>query len=179
MVPCADYSPSSFACSLSAAAAPDAEQSAVAILTPAPQRQASAQLEAAGAVAERFLAAWQRADFAAMHDLLTFRNRELTSFADFEALYANAHGVMSLDSLDYHPRTLAAAGRVLSFHYDMTFKSRIVGKFADDDRALQLVMDAQADDWRIAWSPAAIFAEMGEGARLVFEEQAPSRAQHL
>ena len=58
----------------------------------------------------------------------------------------------------------------------MTFKSRILGKFSDPDRQLQLVIDPQADDWRIAWSPGDIFAEMRQGARLVFEEQVPSRA---
>ena len=111
-----------------------------------------------------------------MHSLLTFRNRELTSFAEFQALYQNAADTMALESLDYRPLTVTGEDRVLSFQYEMTFKSRILGKFSDQKRLLQLVIDPQANDWRIAWSPANIFAEMGSGARLIFEEQAPSRA---
>lgn len=152
------------------------DQSAVAIPTVAPKRQAGADLEAAGAVASRFLDAWQRADFAAMHNLLTFRNRELTSFVEFQTLYQNAHNTLSLESLEYQPLALSGEGRVLNFQYTVTIKSRILGRFNDPDRILQLVIDPQADAWRIAWSPADIFAEMGQGARLVFEEQVPSRA---
>ena len=152
-----------------------ADQSAAAIPTAAPKRQAT-DLEAASAVASRFLQAWQRGDFAAMHDLLTFRNRELTSFTEFRDLYQNTQDTMALESIEFTPRTLTGDGRVLTFQYAMTFKSRILGRFSDPDRRLQLIIDPAADAWRIAWSPADIFAEMGTGARLIFEEQVPGRA---
>ena len=151
------------------------DQSAAAIATALPKRQAS-DLEAAGAVASRFLEAWQSSDFATMHDLLTFRNRELTSFNEFRNLYQRAHDTMALESLEFRPRTLTGDGRVLTFQYAMTFKSRILGRFSDPDRRLQLVVDQGVDGWRIAWSPADIFSEMGQGARLIFEEQVPGRA---
>ena len=154
------------------AAAPD---SAAPIATSAPRAQAG-DLESASAVAAAFLEAWQRSDYAAMHSLLTFRNRELTSFAEFRALYERASDTMSLVSLDYRPMSLTGRGAVLSYQYEMSFKSRILGQFSDSQRQLQLVIDPKADAWRIAWSPADIFAEMGKGARLVFEEQVPSRA---
>ncbi|MCY3779452.1 MAG: penicillin-binding transpeptidase domain-containing protein [Chloroflexi bacterium] len=154
----------------------DADQSAVAISTAAPKRQPAADLEAASAIANSFLEAWQHGDFAAMYDLLTFRNRELTSFDKFRTLYQNAHATISLESLTFRPHALSGEGRVLDFKYDVTFKSRILGKFSDNDRLLHLVIDPQADGWRIAWSPGNIFAEMGQGARLVLEEQVPSRA---
>ncbi len=151
------------------------DQTAAAIPTAAPKRQA-ADLEAASAVASRFLEAWQNSDFATMHDLLTFRNRELTSFTEFRDFYQNAQDKMALESLEFTPRTLTGDGRVLTFQYTMTFKSRILGRFNDPDRRLQLVIDPGAHAWRIAWSPADIFAEMGQGARLIFEKQVPGRA---
>ena len=155
---------------------PRSEGAAVAIPTAGHHQQAASDLEAAGAVASRFLDAWQLGDFAAMHNLLTYRNRELTSFAEFRALYQNTQNTMALKSLEYRPLSLTGEGRILSFQYEITFKSRILGAFSDPDRLLQLVIDPQVDGWRIAWSPADIFAEMGRGARLVFEEQVPSRA---
>lgn len=153
-----------------------AEQSAIAIPAAAPKNEAVTDLEAAGEVARRFLDAWQGGDFAAMHELLTFRNRELTPLAEFRALYQNAQDTMTLASLEYRPQTLSGQDRVLNFQYDVTFHSRILGSFSDPNRLLQLVIDPRAGARRIAWSPADIFAEMGQGARLVFEEQIPSRA---
>ena len=155
---------------------PRSGESAVAIPTADKSQHIASDLEAASAVASRFLDAWQLSDFAAMHDLLTFRNRELTSFAEFRALYQNAQTTMAFQSLEYRPLSLTGEGRVLSFQYEITFKSRILGAFNDPDRQLHLVIDPQVDTWRIAWSPANIFAEMGQGARLVFEEQVPGRA---
>lgn len=144
-----------------------------------PSRQsriAGGRLEAAGEVARHFLDAWQQGDFRAMHDLLTFRNRELTSFDEFRALYQHAQRIMALEALAYRPQSLTGQERILSLQYELTFRSRILGEFTDSDRLLRLAFDPQANDWRIAWSPADIFAEMGRGARLTFEEQIPSRA---
>ncbi len=155
---------------------PLSETAAETIPTARPNRGAAGQLEAAGEVARQFLDAWQQGDFRAMHDLLTFRNRELTSFDEFRARYEDAQRVMSLEALEYHPQTLTGQERILSLQYDMTFHSRILGAFTDADRLLHLAFDPQANDWRIAWSPADIFVEMGQGARLIFEEQIPSRA---
>ena len=45
-----------------------------------------------------------------MHDLLTFRNRELTSFAEFRALYQNAHTTMALENLVYRPALIDRRG---------------------------------------------------------------------
>ncbi len=153
-----------------------AESAAESIPTARPNRGAAGELEAADEVARHFLDAWQQGDFRAMHDLITFRNRELTPYDDFLALYQNAQRVMALESLTYWPRSLTGKDRILTFQYEMTFHSRILGEFTDPDRLLRLAFDPQAGDWRIAWSRADIFAEMGQGARLVFEEQIPSRA---
>lgn len=112
-----------------------------------------------------------------MHALLTERNQESTSFSTFRALYQQAQNTMTLEALQYKAETLYAAdGRVLIFQYEMTFHTRILGSFSDPARQLHLVVDPQVGEWRIAWSPSDIFAEMGNGARLVFESQLPGRA---
>ncbi len=155
---------------------PLAEAGAETIPRARQSRGAAGQLESAGEVAHQFLDAWRAGDFRAMHDLLTFRNRELTAFDEFRALYLNAQRAMTLEAIEYRPLSLTGQDRILSFQYAMTFHSRILGEFTDPDRLLHLAFDPQADDWRIAWSPVDIFAEMGQGARLIFEEQIPSRA---
>ena len=153
-----------------------AEQSALPLPTVHPESKPGTDLGTADAVARRFLDAWEAGDFAEMHGLLTYRNRELTPFDEFRAVYESAHFNLTLERIEYKATNLSAEGRVLAFQYDLTFHTRNLGNFTDAKRVLQLVVDPQAGEWRIAWSPAAIFAEMGEGARLVFEAQVPSRA---
>lgn len=153
-----------------------AEQSALPLPTVLPEPQRGADLESADEVARRFLDAWAAGDFAAMHSLLTYRNRELTPLDEFRAAYELAQLNLTLERIEYAPTNLTGEGRVLAFQYDLTFHTRNLGRFTDAKRVLQLVVDPQAGGWRVAWSPAAIFAEMGEGARLVFEAQVPSRA---
>ena len=133
-------------------------------------------LAAAAETARRFLNAWQVGDLDAMHRLLTFRNRELTPLGEFRALYEQAHAAMSFVGLDYKLQTLTGEGRFLSLQYEVTFHTRNLGTFSDSQRMLHLVVDSQVGEWRIAWSRADIFRELGEGARLVFEAQLPGRA---
>ena len=159
-----------------AACSAQAEQAALPLPTLAAQPTAGSDLDSAGQVARRFLDAWQENDFAEMHGLLTFRNRELTPLDEFRALYQNAHDKLKLERIDYRPTNLTGEGRVLAYQYDMTFNTRILGSFVDAKRLLHLVIDPQVGGWRVAWSLADIFSEMGEGARLVFEAQIPSRA---
>lgn len=151
------------------------EQSSLPLPTVA-EPNTGVDLESADQVARRFLGAWQRGDFDEMHSALTFRNRELTPLDEFRAYYQNAGDKLTLERLEFTPTNLSGEGSVLALQYNMSFHTRVLGSFTDAKRRLHLLIDPQAGGWRIAWSPADIFAEMGEGARLVFEAQIPSRA---
>lgn len=133
-------------------------------------------LEAAEAAARRYLEAWQAQNFEGMHRLLTFHSQESISLAAFRALYENVQNTMTLKDMAYKAQTLFRDGLTLVFHYQMTFHTRAIGSFVDDARQLRLAMDPQTAQWRVAWSLADIFAEMGNGAQLVFDPQIPSRA---
>ena len=154
----------------------DSADSAAPLPTAPPATSPVSDLVAAEKVARAFLDAWLAGDFATMHGLLTFRNRELTPFDAFQAYYESAQNRMWLEELEYRPHTLSGEGGVLKFHYDMTFYTRVLGDFTDADRLLHLVLDPQVGGWRVAWSEADIFAELGQGASLLFEAQVPGRA---
>lgn len=150
-------------------------------VAPLPTLQASptspADLEAAERVARLYMDAWKIQDFDEMHRLLTFRNQESTPLDRFRAIYDNAQTTMTFESLDYTAKSLLREGvRIVVFNYDITIQTRILGSFTDLDRELTLVIDPQIGEWRIAWSLGDIFAEMGNGAALVFDPQIPSRA---
>ena len=142
-----------------------------------PTPTSPADLETAERVARLYLDAWQQQNFDEMHHLLTFRNQESTPLETFRAIYETAQTTMTFQSLDYTAKTMLREGvRIVAFHYDMTFDTLTLGSFTDLDRELTMVIDPQVGEWRVAWSLGDIFAEMGDGATLVFDPQIPSRA---
>jgi penicillin-binding protein 2 len=128
-------------------------------------------------VARAFLDAWSEGDFAAMYDLTAFASREAVTLESFTSVYEASQNEMTLQSLTYEAIALNREREdVAVFSYDVTFTTHILGEFSDPNRNLHLVVDPETDDWRVAWSPADIFAEMANGARLRLERIIPSRA---
>lgn len=128
-------------------------------------------------VADEFLLKWREGDLRAMYSLLSVNAQQATDFETFRDAYNNAQRTMRLDSLDY---TILVqhqdSHRLTEFIYDVTFNTRLVGSFSDKTRRLLLIQDAEAGNWRVAWSPADIFAEMGGGGMLRMESFVPQRA---
>jgi penicillin-binding protein 2 len=159
------------------AAAPPSTQilPTVAVLpSPTPE---NFSLDASERVARLFLDAWSRADFAAMHQLITFAGQEATPLDAFTQLYQAAHTTMSLQSLDYTITSqILSPSQVMMFSYDVTIGTDLLGEFADNNRSLRLVFDPVMKNWRVAWSPGDIFAPMERGGTLRLEPRIPSRA---
>jgi len=133
--------------------------------------------EAAGRAALGFLDAWQYNDFEAMYNLIAFSSQEANSKESFIALYQTSQAEMTLQSLSYTAVSLFAQRADLAvLNYNMTFTTSLVGEFSDENRNLQLVLDPRVLDWRVAWTPGDIFADMADGGRLRLEISPPSRA---
>lgn len=137
-------------------------------------------LELAVSVAVNFLESWRLGDFAAMYNLVALPSREATPLDRFTSIYQNAQNQMTLESLSYAPGTSlyrdSNRSDVVNFNYSVTFKTRLAGEFTDDNRNMRLVYESSAKDWRIAWTPGDIFAEMAGGGQLRLEVSIPSRA---
>ncbi len=124
-----------------------------------------------------FLDAWQHGDFDAMYEFIAFSSQEANPKDSFISLYQSSQAAMTQKSLSYTAVTLyAQRPNVAILNYNITFTTDLIGEFTDDDRNLQLVFDPRVNDWRVAWTPGDIFAEMAEGGRLRLEISAPSRA---
>lgn len=160
-----------------AASTPTARVVEVPLPTLAPTSTPSIDLQDAERLAVLFLEAWKAQDFDAMYDLISFGSQEAAPRADFIALYRGVQNEMTMASLDYQLRTIRRMNTAqVSLYYDVTFDTNILGQFSDTNRTLHLVLDAHYGDWRVAWSLADLFAEMGSGAVLRFESRIPSRA---
>ncbi len=126
-------------------------------------------------VAQTFLDAWMKGDYAGMYSLLTPNSqREYTQDA-FTKTYQSAAEAMTLIELkaelisakpDITSQTAGAAFRV-------TYNTQVLGSIKKD-----LVMRLKLSDnrWGIVWSPGLIFPEMANGNTLRMEVQSPARA---
>ncbi len=166
---------------LVAACAPGAAQSPTEVplptIFPSPTPEGRGLLEAQRVAAE-FLDAWARFDYAAMYARITFATQEALPQQQFIALYQDVHDEMTLDVLLWQANTIWDDGvnAGVLFNYRVTFQTRLVGEFSDENRDLRLVLDSRAGTWRVAWSPGDIFAEMANGGQLRLERTIPARA---
>lgn len=126
-------------------------------------------LDNAERAANIFLAAWQAQDFEAMYRAISSISQSSVSIDRFTSLYTAAQDTMTFESLTYKPSAIERDPRnprLVTLVYDVTFKTRLVGQFTDSLRELQLVLDDSVQDWRVAWTPNDIFAEIGSGGQL-------------
>ncbi|MDX2161749.1 MAG: penicillin-binding transpeptidase domain-containing protein [bacterium] len=162
----------------------------IALSACAPQRQAVVmptlarlpseyRLEEAERTARSFLDRWREGDLDGMYALLSFNSQEANPRQDFTDLYNAAALSMALENIDYTALTITRdpqQDEIAVFAYDAQFDTGLVGTFSDPGRSLRLVVDQQANDWRVAWSPGDIFAGMEAGGRLRFDPVIPNRA---
>lgn len=142
-----------------------------------PSATPAIDLEAAELVAMAFLDGWQRQDFAQMYRLISFNSQEAISLEDFTEIYQDTQNTATIVNVRFEPRQLfRASQRTVQLGYDVTFETNILGEFSDTGRTLTVILDSQVNEWRVAWSVADIFQELGRGARLEFSSTVPSRA---
>lgn len=153
---------------LTACQPPRTETQALPTLFPSPTPP-NFTLDEAERTASAFLYAWESSDYGSMHSLLSYLTRDATPLSEFTAFYENAAKTMTLERLTVQPRAITrdpTTPRVAIMTYDMRFETNLVGSFQDTGRELTLVFDEREGNWRVAWSPADLFREMGQGARL-------------
>jgi penicillin-binding protein 2 len=133
-------------------------------------------LDAAEPVARGFLESWRLNDYPGMFNSITFASQETTTLDAFTRLYQTVGATMTLQSLEYQGNALTLEGDVAFFNYNITFTTRVLGEFSDNNRNLRLIYDDRADDWRVAWTPGDIFPEMAGGGQLRLRPIIPPRA---
>lgn len=134
-------------------------------------------IEDAETVGLNFLDAWRVDDLEGMYMMISAASRESTPFPEFIRLYRTTETEMTFLSVDTIPIiSTRDADEVVTISYDAHFTTRLMGEFTDRGRVLRLVVDPSIGEWRVAWTPADIFAEMVGGARVRFDPVIPNRA---
>lgn len=119
-------------------------------------------------VAQRFLAAWARSDFAAMYDLLSPAAKRRATLERFTRTYRRAADVLTLRAL--HPGKVRRVSA--GVEAPLTVDTRIFGPLTGE---LELPLVAGGVDWRahlVLWG-------LNPGERLTRETELPRRADIL
>lgn len=131
----------------------------------------------AEAVVRSFLVAWEQRDYASMYALISPSSQQAIRFDEFVETYDTNHAIMQLEGQTFELTAVGFEGsRVARVVYNMTFETGLVGEFSDEAREMELVLDIPTESWRVAWSPATIFTELGSGSELRLETFPPRRA---
>jgi peptidoglycan glycosyltransferase len=122
-------------------------------------------------LAERFVQAWERGDYATMHSLLSDRARSRTSVTDFARAYRDAATTATTTAVDAGRPSEPREGTVV---VPMHVRTRI---FGDLDETLTLSV-AEADDGEpvIEWDSSLVFPGMLRGQELTRDMRMPRRA---
>ncbi|MBC6460560.1 penicillin-binding transpeptidase domain-containing protein [Actinomadura sp. HBU206391] len=120
-----------------------------------------------GATAGRYLAAWQRGDFAAMSALVS------RPPADFAAQHTRMRDDLGVTRWRFRQDSTGDKGdSVLSvFTAELALRGGETWRY--DGRLRLIRSDGK---WRVAWSPTALHPELGEGRRLRVARSWPDRA---
>ncbi len=160
---------------------------AVAACQPAPRAQIQVPtlaalpslytMDGAERVGREFLQNWHDGNAERMFDLISFGSRDATPRESFVALYQNTAEQLTLTDIEIEPRGIFRANdSVAVLNYDVIFHTDMFGDITNSNRDMRLVVDGQAQDWRVAWTPGEIFPELADGGRLAVQRVQPNRA---
>src|SRR5829696_3406079 len=122
-------------------------------------------------VAARFAAAWERADYATMHSLLTEKARARYPLPRFERAYARAADTATLSKVTASRPVVRDGGRV---DVRVTAATRIFGAISD---RLALEVDEEEDGSAgVAWRPEQAFPGLRADETLERKTTMPPRA---
>ena len=120
--------------------------------------------------AKRYVAAWAKGDYAAMHAELGEDDQRAVSLAKFTEAYRDAATIATTTAMRPGKVDKPKDGVV---EVPMTVVTRV---FRTLRATLRLEFSGADDDKRVAWSPQLVFPGLAAGERLSRKTQLPRRA---
>lgn len=124
-------------------------------------------------VAERFVAAWARGDYAAMHAELSERDRRAQPLRRFTAAYREAAATATATAV---ARGAVADPRDGAVSVPMTVSTRVFGTVR---ATLRLTFSGEDEATRVRWRSSLVFPGLADGERLTRRTELPRRADIL
>jgi penicillin-binding protein 2 len=107
-------------------------------------------------LAAEWVAHWNAGDYSAMYDLTSGTVRRALTRDEFTERYLAIADRAELSAVE--ARITGSPGNSRRAPITVTFESGIVGSFQEEN-TIPLVQEAEG--WRVAWTPSAIFRELG------------------
>src|SRR6266545_7119221 len=123
-------------------------------------------------IASRFVAAWARGDYAAMHELLAPARRDAVKPRRFLKAYRDAAAVATLRAVEPAGRLVEVADR--EFDVPMLAHTRI---FGDLRGPLHVTVTGEAEQAGVEWSRTMVFPGLRSGERLTRSITLPPRGR--
>ncbi len=153
--------------------------------TPYPTPVPPQPVEEAPAAVERFLSAWDEGNHRQMYRMLADADRERVTSAEFVGLLGSFRELTAISDLQWRIGTIQqitlpaeppAVGPVaaLQARVRLLFDSAVFGEI---DLARDILLQADANGWRLRWSAASLFPELGAHGRFRLSRQVPTRGQ--
>jgi penicillin-binding protein 2 len=122
--------------------------------------------------ADAFLRAWERADYAAMYDLLAPSAKAQISLTDLQDKYRTSLSAAGVTSLRAQVRAALESGYNAQVDLTVTMQSALLGAIAFEQR---MALTFEAGRWGILWSSELIFPGLTDQRRVHLIERTAVR----
>jgi len=143
--------------------------------TPISIYSSAANTEAVSAVAQKYLEAWKRENYAAMYALLTSLSQDAIQAEEFYRHYKGVAVEAALSGVDYEILSVMVNPDTAQVRYRVKLDSVLVGTISRDT-----VMNLRLEqgNWRIEWDDTLVMPELAGGNYLVMNRSGyvPARA---
>ncbi len=123
---------------------------------------------------DAWFSSWERGDFVGMYRLTSDTTRTVVTEEEFVNRYESIHAEAGIKSLS--ASVIGEANPDGVFPYQVTFESSYLGEFSQEG-ALPLIEEGR--EWRVTWTPALIFSQLGETGCVDWEGKPTQRGRIL
>ena len=130
----------------------------------------------ADSVAQGYLTAWEKEDYAAMYALLSASSKTAHTEVDFTVIYQDVSINLTLKTLiaDIKHETTNPSTAVID--YQVTYQTNMFGEIKRD---LQMNLVLEDAGWKIQWDNGLILPELKGGNKLALDLRVPKRGNIL
>ena len=130
----------------------------------------------ASTIAQNYLTAWEKEDYAAMYPLLSASSKSAKTEIDFTSLYQDTATNLTLKSLSSEIKHETTNPTTAVIDYQVTYQTNLFGEMKRD---LQMNLVMEDGGWKILWDNGLILPELKGGNKLALDLRVPKRGDIL
>jgi penicillin-binding protein 2 len=138
---------------------------------PTPKVMLTSVPKAAG-MADAFLSAWEKEDYAAMYALLSAASKSDTTEVNFTEIYQDTATNLTLKTLSAEIQHETTNPGKAVIDYQVNFKTNL---FAQIQRNMQMNLILEESGWKVQWDNSLILPELKGGNKLALDLRVPKR----